>query len=144
MTESYAFSGQCHCGGVRMSLQFTRQAEETQVRSCQCSFCTRHGAITISDPAGTAVIEADRSALALYKFGTMTGSSLVCARCGVYAGVIIEDAGKSWSVANARGLAIPEFKDRIGVPQHYDHETAQERLARRKVKWTPTELRLSP
>jgi hypothetical protein len=138
-----AFSGQCHCGAIRMELQFTRLAEETQVRSCQCGFCTRHGALTISDPAGTAVVHAERSALAIYKFATMSGTSLVCGRCGVYAGALIEDGGRTWSIANARGLAVPEFASRIGVPQHYDHETAQDRMNRRKAKWTPTEFRLS-
>jgi hypothetical protein len=59
----------------------------------------------------------------------------------MYAGVILEDGGKVWSVLNVRGLAIPEFKDRVAEPVVYDGEPAQARIARRKAKWTPTEIR---
>ena len=83
--------------------------------------------MTVSDPAGRAVFEIDRSALATYQFATRTG-------------VMLEDNGKIWSVLNVRGLAIPEFKDRVAEPVVYDGETPEARIARRKAKWTPTEI----
>jgi len=134
-------SGSCHCGAIRVTLELTRTAEETQVRSCQCGFCTRQGSLTVSDPAGKAVIEIDAAAYLPYRFGTQTATSLVCGRCGVYAGVMLSEGDKVWSVANARGLAIDAFRERTGIPMHYDEETADERIARRKQKWTPTILR---
>jgi hypothetical protein len=140
MASAYSFDGTCHCGAIRGTLRATKPAAELQVRACQCGFCTRHGAMTVSDPAGRAVLEIDRSALTKYQFGTRTGTSLICGRCGMYAGVILEDGGKVWSVLNARGLAIPEFKDRMAEPVVYDNETAAARIARRKSKWTPTEI----
>ena len=140
MGDVRLFGGSCHCGAIRGTLQASKSAAELQVRGCQCSFCTRHGAMTVSDPAGRAVFEIDRSALAKYQFGTRTGTSLICARCGMYAGVILEDGGKTWSVLNVRGLAIPEFEGRAAEPVVYDSETPEQRVARRKVKWTPTEI----
>jgi hypothetical protein len=137
----HTYRGECHCGAIRGTLHATKPAAELQVRSCQCSFCTRHGAMTVSDPAGRATFEIDRSALAKYQFGTRTGTSLICARCGMYAGVMLEDGGKVWSVLNVRGLAIPEFRDRVPEPVVYDGEAAEQRVARRKAKWTPTEIR---
>lgn len=137
----HSFKGQCHCGAIAMHLSFTRPAEETQVRSCQCGFCTRQGSLTISDPAGRAVIEIEAAKYRPYRFGTESATSLVCGRCGVYAGVLLIEGGKVWSVANARGLAIEEFRERTGVLMFYDEETADERVARRKQKWTPTEIR---
>ena len=89
--------------------------------------------MTVSDPAGRAIFEIDRSALAKYQFGTRTGTSLICNRCGMYAGVMLEDGGKVWSVLNVRGLAIPEFKERVPEPVVYDGETAEQRIARRKA-----------
>ena len=41
---------------------------------------------------------------------------------------------------NARGLAIPEFRDRVAEPVVYDSETAEQRIERRKQRWTPTDL----
>lgn len=137
---THHFTGTCHCGAIRGTLAATKPAVELQVRACQCSFCTRHGAMTVSDPAGRAVFEFDRAALSKYQFGSRTGTSLVCARCGMYAGVTLEDGGKTWSVLNVRGLAIPEFKDRVPEPVVYEGETPQARIARRKAKWTPTEI----
>jgi hypothetical protein len=119
-----------------------KPAAELQLRSCQCGFCTRHGAITVSDPAGRAIFEIGRSALNRYQFGTRTGTTLLCSRCGTYAGVVLEDEGKTWSVMNVRGLAVPEFAGRVGEPVVYEGEAPAQRIARRKVKWTPTELRL--
>lgn len=134
-------TGSCHCGAIRTELHFTRPAEEMQVRSCQCGFCTRQGALTVSDPAGRALLEIDAGALTPYQFGTATAKSLLCSRCGVYAGAILIDGDKIWSIANARGLAIDAFKGRTGIQMSYDDETADDRIARRKQRWTPTEIR---
>jgi hypothetical protein len=133
-------TGACHCGAIRATLTVSKPAAEVQVRACQCSFCTRHGAMTVSDPDGRAVFEIDREALAKYRFDTRTGTSLICARCGMYAGVILEDGGKLWSAINVRGLAVPQFKGRVAAPVVYEGETAEQRIARRKQKWTPTEI----
>jgi hypothetical protein len=134
------FTGTCHCGAIRGTLHATKPAAELQLRACQCGFCTRHGAMTVSDPAGRATIEIDRPALTKYQFGTRTGTSLICARCGMYAGVMLEDGGKTWSVLNVRGLAIPQFAGRSPEPMVYDGETPAARIARRKTKWTLTEI----
>ena len=140
MAAHTTFAGTCHCDAIRGTLYATKPAAELQVRACQCSFCTRHGAMTVSDPAGKATFEIERAALAQYQFGTRTGTSLICARCGMYAGVILEDGGKIWSVLNARGLAIPELMGRTAEAVVYEGETPAQRIARRKAKWTPTEI----
>lgn len=138
----YAFKGSCHCGGISVSLTFTKPADEMQTRSCQCSFCLRQGTVTVSDPEGRAEIEIHAGHFSTYKFATQTATSLICGNCGVYAGVLLQDGDRIWSVANSRGLAIPEFKDRIGVPMHYEHESHEERIQRRKQRWTPTQIRI--
>ena len=137
----HTFTGSCHCGALRATLYATKPADELQVRACQCSFCSRHGAMTVSDPAGHATIGIDRAALVRYRFATRTGESLLCGRCGMYAGVILEDGGHVWSALNVRGLAFPEFAGRVAEPVVYEGETPEARIARRKVKWTPTEIR---
>jgi len=137
---THSFQGQCHCGAIQVTLEATKPAAELQARACQCGFCTRHGAMTVSDPAGRATFEITRAGLNRYRFETRTGTSLLCARCGIYAGVILEDDDKVWSAINVHGLAIPEFKDRIAEPVVYEGETPEARIARRKQKWTPTEI----
>ncbi len=138
--QHHTYQGACHCGAIRGTLTATKPAAELQVRACQCSFCARHGAMTVSDPAGRATFEIERGSLSAYQFGTRTGTSLICSRCGIYAGVMLEDGGKVWSVLNVRGLAILEFKGREAESVVYDGETPQARIARRKTKWAPTEI----
>jgi hypothetical protein len=132
--------GQCHCGAIRAEFLSARGAEALQVRSCQCAFCARHGAMTVSDPEGRATFTVDARLLATYQFATNSGEILLCARCGVYAGVVLRDAGKLWATLNARGLAIPEFAHRSGEPVAYDAETPQARVLRRKARWTPATI----
>jgi hypothetical protein len=96
--------------------------------------------MTVSDPAGVATFEIERAALTRYQFETRTGTSLICARCGMYAGVLLDEDGKVWSVLNVRGLAIPEFRERMAEPVVYEGEAPEARIARRKAKWTPTEV----
>jgi hypothetical protein len=140
MSATHSHQGSCHCGAIRVTLSFTTPPDATEVRSCQCGFCARQGARTISDPAGHAIIEIDDAVVRRYQFGTKTATSLVCGRCGTYAGAYVEADGKTWSIANARGLAIAQFAHREGKPMVYEQETAYQRTARRKVRWTPTEI----
>jgi hypothetical protein len=140
VTEPHTLTGSCHCGAIRATLHASRPASELEVRACQCSFCTRHGAKTVSDPAGGCRLEIDGAALSWYRFETRTGTSLICSRCGTYAGAIVEDGDNVWSVLNARGLAVPEFKDRTALPKVYEGESPDQRIARRKAMWTPTEI----
>jgi hypothetical protein len=140
LAKQLCFTGACHCGAIRGTLDASKPAGELQVRACQCGFCTRHGAMTVSDPAGRATFEIEPTALTRYQFGARTGTSLLCARCGMYAGAILEDGGSVWSILNVRGLAIPEFKDRRAEPVVYEGETPEARIARRKARWTPTEI----
>jgi len=140
MGGTFTLTGTCHCGAIRGTLHATKPAADLQVRACQCGFCTRHGAMTVSDPAGRATLEIERAALATYQFGTRTGTSLICRKCGMYVGVTLEEDGKVWSVLNVRGLAIAEFAGRSPEPVVYDGEKPEQRIARRKAKWTPTEI----
>ena len=136
----WTLTGTCHCGAIRGTLNSTKPPEELQVRACQCSFWMQHGAKTASDPQGGAAFQIQRAALARYQFGTRTGTSLICVRCGIYAGVIREDGARTWSIINVRGLAIAELLGRMAEPMVYDGETPEARTARRKAKWTPTEI----
>ena len=61
-TVSHIHTGQCHCGAIKVTLTFTRPAEEMQVRACQCTFCTRQASLTVSDPKGSATFEIEAGA----------------------------------------------------------------------------------
>jgi hypothetical protein len=111
-----------------------------QVRADQCSFCTRHGARSISDPKGqlTLFVE-DESLLSRYRFGLRTADFLICARCGVYVAAIFSEEDRSWAVLNCNVL---DERAAFGAsePVDYDGETVESRQTRRRARWTPARL----
>jgi hypothetical protein len=143
VSSSHNLHGQCHCGAIQVTLVTGTPADALQVRACQCSFCTRHGAMTVSDPEGDATFVVREGQLQAYQFATRTGTSLICQTCGVYVGVMLKEGDDVWSVMNVRGLAVAELLNRIAEPVSYDTETTEQRIARRKAKWTPTKIQLS-
>ena len=47
------YPGSCHCGAIKIAFTSDKKPEEMRVGRCACSFCRRHGARTLGDPAGS-------------------------------------------------------------------------------------------
>jgi hypothetical protein len=134
-------AGHCHCGAIRVELEPGGPVAELPLRACQCGFCRRHGARTTSDPDSRLHIEAAPGALLRYRFGRRAVDALLCDECGVYVASLLEtDDSEILATLNVTGVELPGFADRPGEAVNYDHETDEERLARRKARWTPTVL----
>ena len=133
-------AGHCHCGAIRMELETGKPAGELPLRCCQCGFCRRHGAKTTSDPDCRLNIEAAPGSLNRYRFGRRMVEALLCDECGVYVASIIQIEDKMLATLNVAGVALDGFSGRAGEPVAYDDETDEDRLARRKARWTPTVL----
>jgi hypothetical protein len=131
-------TGACHCGNLELTFETRRHPGELTVRACGCSFCRRHGARTVSDPEGCIeFVVHDPSRLNRYRFGLRTAPFLVCRDCGVYVGAIIADAGCAYAIVNINALHTPEVFTQPAVSMNYDRESAAERRARRRARWTP-------
>ena len=134
-------AGHCHCGAIRVELEPGRPVGDLALRACQCGFCRRHGARTTSDPASRLHIEAAPGVLNRYRFGARAVDALLCEECGVYVASLLQsDDGRLLATLNVAGVDLEGFADRAGEPVSYDHETPDERLARRKARWTPAVL----
>ena len=138
MTQPLA--GHCHCGAIHVILEPGRPVGELALRACQCGFCRRHGAATTSDPASRLHIEAAPGSINWYQFGRRQAEVLLCAECGVYVASTLEVAEQRLSTLNVAGVALPGFEGRTPEPALYDDESDEDRLARRKARWTPTVL----
>lgn len=77
------YHGSCHCGAVRFS--FEANPIERGVR-CNCSLCSRKGAMMSPEPipAENFQIDANEEALGLYQFGEKTAEHYFCKHCGIY------------------------------------------------------------
>jgi hypothetical protein len=96
---------------------------------------------TVSDPAGELeFVVHDPAQLNRYRFGLGTAQFLVCRTCGVYVGAVIAEAGSAFAIVNINALETPEVFADTAVPVSYERESAAERRARRRARWTPATL----
>jgi hypothetical protein len=136
------YRGSCHCGAHRLRYESRIAPAEAEVRACQCGFCRRHNARAVSDSDGRAVIEVNPAALNRYRFALGTADYFLCAICGVYLAAVMTEGERSWSVIVLNVLDEAASFARPAAPMVYDAEDEPARRARRRAKWTPTEVRL--
>ena len=127
--------GQCHCGAIRFHFE---TGAPLAPRACQCGFCRRHGARTVTDPAGAAALSLSPETIR-YRFGTGTSDYLVCGRCGVYVGAVAELEGALYATLNLNAFDEPRL-DLVAAPVSYDGEDAAAKAERRRARWTPAKL----
>lgn len=77
--KQHTYQGSCHCGRVTFGLRGAIR----HVTSCNCSLCTRKGALWHgTDDAHFDLLTGDED-LTLYQFGTMTAKHYACRHCGI-------------------------------------------------------------
>lgn len=81
MTELY--KGSCHCGAIHFSYE---SEKITKGLRCNCSICSRKGAMVSFDaiPQADLKIDAEENRLGLYQFGDKTAKHYFCKKCGIY------------------------------------------------------------
>ena len=127
--------GQCHCGAIR----FTFETDNCLApRACQCSYCRRHNARSVSDPDGEAVLTLGPAAQR-YRFGTRSSDFLICGRCGIYVGATADLGDGIYAVLNLNAFDDPRL-ELAGAPMIYDGESVGQRAARRRERWTPARI----
>ncbi|QUD88864.1 GFA family protein [Phenylobacterium montanum] len=136
------FDGACHCGRLKVAFE-TPSPAALSLRACQCSFCRRHGARNVSDPAGSLAISAEAASLHRYRFGRKGIDMLICGECGTYVAALCEIDGALYATLNITGADIQGLTLGAAEPVDYEEETDAARLARRRAKWTPASLTLA-
>ena len=129
--------GGCHCGAIRISFE---TAKPLAPRACQCSFCRRHGARSVSDPDGEAVLAWSEPPI-LYRFASRAADYVICRRCGVYVGAMTEIEGRPLVTLNLNCFDDPHG-GLAAEPVVYDGESADFKAERRKQRWTPLRLNI--
>jgi hypothetical protein len=72
----------CHCGSVQFELDLPKGLDDP--RRCDCSMCSRRGAIVASVPLDGIRVTKGEDMLSLYQFNTMTARHFFCSKCGIY------------------------------------------------------------
>lgn len=124
--------GQCHCGAIRIAFETARPLAP---RACQCSFCRRHGARSVSDPQGTAIL-AFAAEPTRYRFASRAADYILCSVCGVHVGAAVGEEQPPRVTLNLNNFADPR-PELVAAPVSYDGESAEQRAASRRARWTP-------
>ena len=132
------YTGSCHCGAIQIRFESPKRPEEMRVGRCACSFCRRHGARTMGDPAGSVEFRGAGKDITRYRFGLGITDYLLCARCGAYVGAVMEDEGRLIATLNVNALDIRDTFDPAPPLHHYDGEDVERRRSRRRKFWMKT------
>ena len=130
--------GSCHCGNVRVRLDWPHVGPTIPVRACGCGLCTKHRAVWTSHPDGRFLLElADPSQVKKYRFGTRTADFHVCLTCGVMPIATCVIDGTLYAVVNVNTFDNVKPGELVETPTDFEGETTENRLARRRRNWTP-------
>lgn len=131
------YEGRCHCGAIGYRYTCATAPADWAIRACQCRFCRAHDALSTSDPAGTIAFDAaEPDSMQRYRFGLGTADFLLCRRCGVYIGAVIETPQGRFGIINTHALRDPQPPTAPATPVSYDGEDSTGRVARREERWS--------
>ena len=128
--------GRCHCGNIAFALTWEPTPTEIPARACGCSFCTKHGGVWTSNPAGRLEVSVqDPAQLSKYAFGTRTADFHVCTRCGIVPVVSCQIDGRVYAVVNVNAFEGVDAALLRRAATNFEGEETGSRLARRKRNW---------
>ena len=128
--------GRCHCGNISFRLDWDPDPVEIPARSCDCTFCMKHGGTWTSYPAGRLEVAIEDPALvSRYEFGTKTATFHVCARCGIVPVVTSDLDGRTYAVVSVKAFENVDPAMLKPGPVSFEGEGVESRLARRKRNW---------
>jgi hypothetical protein len=130
--------GSCHCGNIRVTVDWPDSAAAIPARACGCTLCTKHGAAWTSQPNGRFDLRiANDSRVTRYRFGTRTADFHICLICGVIPIVTCAIDGTRYAVFNINTFDELDRSQLVETATNFEGETTENRLARRRRNWTP-------
>ena len=129
-------AGSCHCGNLSFTLDWSPDPTEIPARACTCTFCSKHGGVWTSYPAGSLHFQVkDPAQVSCYAFGTETADFHICKQCGVVPLVTSAIDGKLYAVVNVNTFENVDRALLRHASSTVEGENTDDRLARRKRNW---------
>ena len=128
--------GSCHCGNISFRLAWDPDPAEIPARSCDCTFCVKHGGTWTSNPAAALEVTVREPTLVShYAFGTRTATFHICTRCGATPVVTSDIDGHLYAVVSVKAFDNVDPALVRAAPASFGEEDVESRLARRSRKW---------
>jgi hypothetical protein len=137
MSRRYTYPGACHCRNIELRLESDKTPIELGLRTDTCSFCNKHHALYTSDPGGEMhLMVREANLVERYRFGTKTADFLLCKACGVYVGPTMPESALAVVNVNVLDARAAFLANPLQLAD-FDGESLEQRLARRRARWTP-------
>ena len=110
------YKGTCHCGQVKLEVE----GELKQVTACNCSICSRKGALLWFMPRDKLRLLTPEDRMSTYTFNKRVIQHRFCPVCGIhlFGEAVDPKSGKPLAAVNARCLESVDF---ASLPvQHFD------------------------
>jgi hypothetical protein len=128
----------CHCGNIRVALDWPASVPTVAARACGCGFCSKQGAAWTSHPEARFRLSiGDETRVSRYRFGTRTADFHVCLTCGIVPIVTWTDDGARYAVFNVNAFDDVDRSQIVTTAMDFAGEDTDNRLARRRRNWTP-------
>jgi hypothetical protein len=129
-------AGSCHCGNISFALVWEPEPSEIPARTCDCTFCTKHGGVWTSCATGRLEVTVrDPTLISRYAFGTRTAEFHICSRCGIVPVVTSRIEGHLYAVVSVNAFEnVPPSLLRHAAAS-FQEEGEDARLARRARNW---------
>lgn len=82
MSEVTTRKGQCHCGGVKFTVELLDDL--ARAARCNCTICRMRGAVIVFAGLGGLAVTEGEDLLSEYRFHSNTAKHYFCSRCGIY------------------------------------------------------------
>lgn len=76
------YTGQCHCGTVKFQIDLPEPI--SSAKRCNCSLCSRKGALMGMAPVDRLTVTQGEDNLGLYQWNTRVARHYFCKTCGIY------------------------------------------------------------
>ncbi|MDI9238172.1 aldehyde-activating protein [Lysobacter sp. LF1] len=120
--------GGCHCGRLGWEARLSQSAATLSPRACDCSFCTKHGAVWFSDAHGSVHLRLRGEPLR-YRQGSAQAEFIACSHCAVLVMVTCLIDERTHAALNARTVdgPVPFAPEQPASPQRLDADDKRER-----------------
>jgi hypothetical protein len=128
--------GSCHCGNIAFTLTWEPDPVEIVGRTCDCTFCVKHGGVWTSNPKGALrVAVRDPAHVSKYAFATGTAEFHICSRCGIVPVVTSTIDGHVYAVVSVNAFNNVDRAMVKRAPVTFEGESIDTRLQRRTRGW---------
>ena len=116
-------TGGCHCGAVRFEATFPNGIEK--LNRCNCSICSKKGAVMTSVPVANLRISSGEDQLTLYQWNTNIAKHYFCSICGIYTHHQRRCHGDTHRSEQPCTMRVDRVK-RTSTNQRFDHPAVNE------------------